>query len=166
MLVNEAVANGSVNQLDARMVLGWREWLALPALDISAIKAKVDSGARSSALHVEAIEEFTRDNADWVRFQLNPLTRSSKRARWIETPLSERRKVTDSGGNVSVRPFIKTEVRIGAISFEIEMNLTNRRAMLFPMLLGRTAMSGRIVIDPQRSFVLGKPNKLSRKNSV
>lgn len=166
MLVNEAVANWPINQIGGRMVLGWREWLALPTLDISAIKAKIDSGARSSALHVEAIEEFRRDNADWVRFQLNPLTRSSKRVRWIETPLSERRKVTDSGGNVSVRPFIKTEVRIGPISFEIEMNLTNRRAMLFPMLLGRTAMSGRIVIDPQRSFALGKPKKSGKETSA
>ncbi len=140
---------------DDRRVLGWREWVALPELGIPAIRAKIDSGARSSALHVEAIDEFRRDEIDWVRFYLDPVTRSRKRARWIEAPLLERREVTDSGGSVSLRPFIRTDVQIADQRYAIEINLTNRRGMLFPMLLGRTAMHGRWLIDPQRSYVLG-----------
>jgi hypothetical protein len=138
-----------------RRVLGWREWVALPELGIPAIRAKVDTGARSSALHVEAIVEFRRDDADWVRFKLDPVSRSRKRARWIEAPLLDRREVTDSGGTVSLRPFIRTDVKIDNQRYSIEINLTNRRGMLFPMLLGRTAMQGRWLIDPGQSYVLG-----------
>ncbi len=138
-----------------RRVLGWREWVALPELGIPAIRAKVDSGARSSALHVEAIEEFVRDDADWVRFKLDPISRSRKRARWVEAPLLDRREVTDSGGGISLRPFILTDVRIADWRYAIEINLTNRRGMLFPMLLGRTAMRGRWLIDPEQSYLLG-----------
>jgi len=140
-----------------RRVLGWREWLALPELGIPAIKAKLDTGARSSALHVEQIEEFQRDGADWVRFKLDPVSRSRRRARWIEAPLLDRREVTDSSGDVSLRPFIRTDVMIEGERYPIEINLTNRRGMLFPMLLGRTAMSGRLCIDPALSYVLGEP---------
>jgi hypothetical protein len=138
-----------------RRVLGWREWVALPELGIPAIRAKIDTGARSSALHVEAIEEFRRDDADWVRFKLDPVSRSRRRARWIEAPLLDRREVTDSGGGVSLRPFILTDVQIANQRYAIEINLTNRRGMLFPMLLGRTAMRGRWLIDPEQSYVLG-----------
>lgn len=141
--------------LPERRVLGWREWVALPELGIPAIRAKVDTGARSSALHVEAIEEFRRDDLDWVRFKLDPVSRSRRRARWVEAPLLDRREVTDSGGGVSLRPFIRTDVQIADQRYSIEINLTNRRGMLFPMLLGRTAMLGRWLINPEQSYVLG-----------
>lgn len=145
-------------------MLGWREWLALPDFGVRAIKAKLDSGARSSSLHVEAIEEFVRDEAAWVRFALDPKTRSGRHARWFEAPLADRRTVTDSGGRSALRPFIRTRVRVGDEVFEIETNLTNRHGMMFPMLLGRTAMAGRIVVDPERSFVLGdKPRRRKRR---
>lgn len=143
--------------------LGWREWLALPDFGVRAIKAKLDSGARSSSLHVEAIEEFVRDGIAWVRFALDPSTRSGRRARWFEAPLADRRKVTDSGGSCALRPFIRTRVRVGEEVFEIETNLTNRHGMMFPMLLGRTAMAGRVIVDPERSFVLGdRPRRRKR----
>jgi hypothetical protein len=138
-----------------RRALGWREWIALPELGIPAVRAKIDTGARSSALHVEAIEEFRRGDAEWVRFKLDPVSRSRRRARWIEAPLLDRREVTDSGGGVSLRPFIRTEVAIADQRYPIEINLTNRRGMLFPMLLGRTALQGRWLIDPALSYVLG-----------
>jgi hypothetical protein len=144
-------------------VLGWREWLALPDLGLRSIKAKLDTGARSSSLHVEAIEEFERDGVAWVRFALDAKTRSGRKARWFEAPLADRRRVTDSGGNSALRPFIRTRVRIGGDSFVVETNLTNRHGMMFPMLLGRTALAGRIVVDPARSFVLGdKPRRPRR----
>lgn len=146
-------------------VLGWREWLALPDFGVRSIKAKLDTGARSSSLHVEAIEEFERDGAVWVRFALDAKTRSGRRARWLEAPLSDRRKVTDSGGRSELRPFIRTCIRLGGDRFDIETNLTNRHGMMFPMLLGRTALAGRIIVDPARSFVLGERTRKTRRTS-
>ena len=144
-------------------VLGWREWLALPDFGVRSIKAKLDTGARSSSLHVEAIEEFERDGRTWVRFALDAKTRSGRKARWFEAPLADRRRVTDSGGTSALRPFIRTQVSIGGDRFEIETNLTDRRGMMFPMLLGRTALAGRIIVDPAQSFVLGdRPRRRKR----
>ena len=138
--------------------------MALPDFGVRAIKVKLDSGARSSSLHVESLDEFERDGATWLRFALDPLTRSGRKARWFEAPLADRRRVTDSSGASALRPFIRTHIAIAGDVFEIETNLTNRRGMLFPMLLGRTAMAGRIVVDPQQAFVLGeKPRRRRRK---
>jgi len=130
---------------------------------VRAIKAKLDTGARSSSLHVEAIEEFERDGVTWVRFALDPSTRSGRLARWFEAPLADRRKVTDSGGTSALRPFIHTRVRVGDDIFPIETNLTNRHGMLFPMLLGRTAMAARIIVDPMRSYVLGDKPRIRKR---
>jgi hypothetical protein len=138
-------------------MVGWREWLSLPDLGIGTIKVKIDTGARSSSLHVERLEEFERDGKPWVRFELLPTSRRRTRAQTVEAPVVDRRPVTDSGGDRALRPFIRTRVVIGTRSWEIETNLTNRRGMLFPMLLGRTAMAGRLVVDPQSSFLLGRP---------
>lgn len=161
MVISEASeAQGSAR---AQRVLGWREWLALPDLGVRAIKVKIDSGARSSSLHVEAIEEFERDGRTWLRFALDAKTRSGRKARWFEAPLADRRRVTDSGGRSALRPFIRTRVQVGGDVFEIETNLTNRHGMMFPMLLGRTAMAGRIVVDPARSFVLGDKPRVRRR---
>ena len=163
-IVTSAVSQ-AVTGLQPPRVLGWREWLVLPDFGGVAIKVKLDTGARSSSLHVEAIEEFLHDGATWVRFALDAETRSGRRARWFEAPLADRRKVTDSGGSSALRPFIRTHVRIGDAAFEIEANLTNRHGMMFPMLLGRTALAGRIIVDPARSFELGdKPRGRRRKS--
>ncbi len=158
----------TVSQYRSPVLIGWREWLALPGLGIPAIKAKIDSGARSSALHVDALVEEHRVDGDWVRFQIQPRRRSRKLPSgvWFEARVHARRPVTDSGGHVSQRPFIRTLVRIGTESFETEINLTNRRGMLFPMLLGRTAMAGRFVVDPASSYVLPKPSAHSKISSV
>ena len=142
-----------------RTLVGWREWLALPDLGLAAIKAKFDTGARSSSLHVERWELFERNGARWVRFELNPGSRRAALERRVEAPVLDTRMVTDSGGNRAVRPFVRTVLRLGPSSWPIEINLTNRKAMLFPLLIGRTAMSGRIVVDPSRSFALGRPKR-------
>jgi hypothetical protein len=139
----------------AATLVGWREWCALPELGIAAIKAKIDTGARSSALHVERIEEFARDGERWVRFELIPRSRRRRTRIVIESPVVDERPVTDSGGNRGNRLFIRTRVVIGGHSWPIEINLTNRRSMMFPMLLGRTAIAGRLYVDPARSFLLG-----------
>ena len=139
------------------VLVGWREWLALPDFGIAAIKAKVDTGARSSSLHVERLEEFQRDGARWVRFEILPSSRRRKRPHACEAPVVDERPVTDSSGDRRMRLFIRTRVAIGTHVFEIEMNLTSRRGMLFPMLLGRTALAGRMRVDPSQSYILGRP---------
>lgn len=141
--------------IGAATLVGWREWCALPELGVAAIKAKIDTGARSSALHVERLEEFQRNNARWVRFELIPRSRRQRTRIVLESPVVDERLVTDSGGNRGNRLFIRTQVVIGGHSWPIEINLTNRKGMLFPMLLGRTAIAGRLFIDPAQSFLLG-----------
>lgn len=135
-------------------IVGWREWLALPTLGVAAIKAKIDSGARSSALHVVRQERFHRDGEPWVRFTVESDGPGSPSVE-CEAPVIDERNVTDSGGHTTKRPFIRTEVRLGALQWSIEVNLTDRRHMLFPMLLGRTAMQQRLLVDPARSYVHG-----------
>jgi hypothetical protein len=142
----------------AFLIVGWREWLALPDFGIRLIKAKLDSGARTSALHVERLELFERGAQRWVRFELMPRSRRSGRSMSAEAPVVDQRYVTDSGGDRALRPFIRTHVVLGEHVIEVEMNLTNRRGMLFPMLLGRTAMAGKVLVDPSRSFLLGRPH--------
>ncbi len=141
------------------LILGWREWIALPALGIGAIKAKLDTGARSSALAVLSAEPFERDGATHVRFRVKP-RRRGERIVACEAKVVDRRPVTDSGGHTSERWFIRTEVMLGERHFEIDINLTDRRAMLFPLLLGRAALGGRFRIDPELSYTCSKPKPI------
>ena len=140
---------------ESPLLVGWREWLALPGIGIDAICAKVDTGARSSALHVDRSELFQRDGVEWVRFTLHPGRMGSDGTVDAEAQVFDRRQVTDSGGHQSERLFIRTVLRVGALCYPVEINLTDRRNMQFPMLLGRTAMAGRLHVDPQASFLLG-----------
>ena len=135
-------------------VLGWREWLALPDLGIAAIAAKIDSGARSSALHVEHVTSTFENGREWVRFGVR--TGHGDAVTECRASVLQRRPVTDSGGHVTERIFIRTRLLLGGKRCMIEVNLTDRRNMLFPMLLGRTAKAGRWVVDPGRSYLLGE----------
>jgi hypothetical protein len=138
------------------LTLGWREWVALPGLNIPAIKAKLDTGARTSALHAYRVEPFTRHGVELVRFWLHPLRRDLGIERRCETPVLDRRVVRDSGGHTDLRYVIATQVCIGNRQWDIEITLTNRENMLFRMLLGRTAMAaGAITVDPSISYVFG-----------
>jgi hypothetical protein len=143
-------------QLAEPLTLGWREWLALPALGIGAIKAKLDTGARTSSLSVVSAEAFDRDGRLHVRFRVRP-RRRSERVVTCEAPVVDRRPVTDSGGHTGERWFIRTEVVLATERFEADINLTDRRAMLFPLLLGRSALGGRFRIDPDLSYTRAKP---------
>ena len=138
-----------------RVVLGWREWVSLPDLGIGAIRAKVDTGARSSALHVDTMEEFERDGAHWVRFGIHP--GDGCPAVFAQAQVIDRRRVTDSGGHTTLRVFIATTLALAGRRHRIEINLTNRRNMLFPMLLGRTALDGVFVVDASQSFTSRQP---------
>lgn len=138
------------------ITLGWRERLALPILGIVTLKAKLDTGARSSALHVDALESFERNGETWLRFAVN--TGGRHRASMAcETPALDRRAVTDTGGRRTMRWFIRTDVLLAGERFAVDINLTDRRHMLFPMLLGRTALLGRFAVDPARSYTQPRP---------
>jgi len=143
-------------------LIGWREWLALPRLGLQVLKAKIDTGARSSSLHVESIEEFRRDGAAWLRFAVATGRRGAPSV-LCEAPAFDQREVTDSGGHITQRWFIRTVVRLAGTEWESEINLTNRRNMLFPMLLGRTALRGRFRVDPQLSYACGRPRRRAQK---
>jgi hypothetical protein len=140
--------------MDDLPVLGWREWLALPELGLPSVKAKIDTGARSSSLHVARLKAFERDGHTWLRFAVAP-RRHGGRLITCEAPAADRREVTDSGGRTTTRWFVHTEFVLGNRHFKAEINLTNRGDMLFPMLLGRTALRGRFRVDPQLSYAFG-----------
>ena len=137
-------------------VIGWREWLVLPDLGVGAIKAKIDTGARTSALHAHRIERYRLGGAPWVRFWLHPLQKCAAPDLVCDAAIVDQRRVSDSGGHQEQRLVIATQVEIGGQCWAIEMTLTNRETMLFRMLLGRTAMRNRFLVDPARSFVWGK----------
>jgi len=139
--------------MDDVLLIGWREWLALPALGLPAIKAKIDTGALSSSLHVASLDTFERDGRTWLRFALAPRRRGRLVA--CEAPAVDCRDVTDSGGRTTRRWFVHTDVLLGGRRFKAEINLTDRGDMLFPMLLGRSALRGRFRIDPQLSYACG-----------
>jgi len=138
-----------------RVLLGWREWVCLPTLGIVALRAKIDTGARSSALHVDAQWRFVQGGAPWVGFRLAP---NGVVGETLEgaAPILEERFVTDSGGHRTKRVFVRTTLRLAGVERQIELNLSNRCGMMFPMLLGRTAMARAFAVDPARSFLHGR----------
>ncbi len=133
-------------------VIGWREWVALPELGVAAVKAKIDTGARSSALHAFDVEIVLVDGIEMVRFTLHPMQRDSKTTCEAEIPLHDRRWIRNSGGKRELRPVIRTKVHVHGIQYPIDLTLTRRDAMGFRMLLGREAVRGRFLVDPGRSY--------------
>jgi hypothetical protein len=140
--------------------IGWREWISFPELEIPALKAKIDTGARTSALHAFKLVYFTEDNIHKVRFYIHPRQRRSSPVIKCIAPLKEMRWVTDSGGHREQRPVIETLIKIGDLTWPIESTLTSRDDMRFRMLLGRTGMRAKqLMINPAASYLFGKSGK-------
>jgi hypothetical protein len=142
--------------------IGWREWVALPDLGLPAIKAKIDTGARTSALHAFLIEPYQEAGIEMLRFLIHPIQRNQEFQVECHCPVYDVREVTDSGGHREMRYVIQSNVTIGNGNWPIEMTLTNRDTMSFRMLLGRKAMEERFVVIPGASYINGKlgPRKL------
>ena len=139
------------------ITLGWREWVALPELGIGAIKAKVDTGARTSTLHAFEVDDYLDGGARRVRFRVHPLQKNETTIIDCDAAVVDQRRVTDSGGHRESRWIIVSDVELGGQRWPIELTLTARDNMLFRMLLGRTAIRGRAIVDPARSFLVGTP---------
>ncbi|MGR8947679.1 MAG: ATP-dependent zinc protease family protein [Gammaproteobacteria bacterium] len=141
--------------------LGWREWVGLPELGLQRIKAKVDTGARTSALHAFDVRAFDRHGKKFVEFLMHPNQRDNLTVITCTAEVVDQRNVTDSGGHKEERWVISTLMTLGPYSWPIDLTLTSRDDMKFRMLLGRTAMKNRALVDPAKSYLVGKKRKLS-----
>jgi hypothetical protein len=138
------------------LILGWREWAAFPQLNIPRIKAKIDTGARTSALHAFQVDTFQENGKTKVRFTIHPRQKSIKKVISCVTDLIDIRWVTDSGGHREQRCVIQTDIILGNKCWPIEVTLTSREDMRFRLLLGRTALRNHYYVDPAASYLLGK----------
>ncbi len=148
------------------LLVGWREWVSLPALGVPAVKAKIDTGARTSAMHATEIERYTDERGrDRVRFSVHPLQHTAKKARpdvvvRCDAALVDARVVTPSSGHREHRLVIETAIKLGALAWSIEITLTDRADMRFRMLLGRQALKQQpLLVDAGRSYLAGKRGK-------
>jgi hypothetical protein len=146
-----------------RPVLGWREWIELPELCATPVKAKIDTGARTSALHAHDLEIFEAGGVSVAAFELHPLQRSAAGTVRVEWPVLGFRRVRSSNGRVETRPVIVTTARIDHVTWPIEITLASRDEMGFRMLLGRSAVRRRFLVDPGRSFLAAKAPKKPKK---
>lgn len=150
---------------DRKDNIGWREWVALPELGINHLKCKIDTGARTSALHAFYLETFEMNGIQRVRFGIHPRQKNVEKVVECVADVIDERMVTDSGGHKELRLVIRTTIVLGSHIFPAELTLTNRDNMRFRMLLGRTATAGRFVVDPGASYLFGRKKlKRSQKN--
>ncbi|MDH3582366.1 MAG: ATP-dependent zinc protease [Hyphomicrobiales bacterium] len=141
-----------------RRVIGWREWVGLPDLDVKGIKAKIDTGARTSAIHAWNIARHEEEGRQWVEFDLHPVQRENQTVISCRAPLIDMRTIRSSSGQTEHRYVIRTKLRLGGRTWLIDLSLTNRDEMGFRLLLGRAAVRRRVIVDPGRSFLIPRPD--------
>ena len=143
-----------------KKIIGWKEWFSLDCIALPAIKGKIDTGAKTSALHAFNIETFYIEDVEYVRFDIHPLQKNKRLVRSCISRVIDRRMVSDSSGKKEKRIVIKSDLKIGDKKIRIELTLTNRDNMSFRMLLGREAiMQAKMIVDISKSFVQGKLKK-------
>lgn len=154
-----------VSSLHLTSVAGWREWVSLPDVGVDWIKAKLDTGARSSAIHAFDLEEVERDGHPWVRFGVHPWQRSDEDVVPVELPVHDRRTVRSSSGHAEERYVVLMAVRLLDRTITTEMTLSRRDEMGFRMLLGREALRQGYLVDPGRSYLGGRPKRVVRRKN-
>lgn len=157
---------GDVSNPHSSTVAGWREWVRLPGLGVDWVKAKLDTGARSSAIHAFDIEESVRDGVPWVRFSIHPWQRSDEDATTVELPVHDQREVRSSNGHVEERYVVLMDVGVMAQEIRAEITLSRRDEMGFRMLLGRQMLrQGGLLVDPGHSYLAGRPKRAVRRRN-
>lgn len=155
----------SSHSISPPVVAGWREWVRLPGLGVGPVKAKLDTGARTSALHAFDLTHFEREGAAWVRFSVHPWQRSADDAVYVECPVHDRRTIRSSTGHTQERFVVLTELELLGRTITTEVTLTRRDEMGFRMLVGREALRQGFVVDSGHSYLGGRPpRKVRRKN--
>lgn len=144
---------------------GWREWVTLPNIGVSHIKAKIDTGAQTSALHAADVEEFSRDGSDWVRFTVHPWQHNDNDALRVELPVHDRRTVRSSSGHSQDRLVVLMDIELLGQRIPAEFTLTSRHEMVFRMLIGREALRQGFLVDPAASYLGGKPEQAIRRRN-
>jgi hypothetical protein len=147
------------------IAVGWREWVSLPDWGVEHMKAKIDTGARTSAMHAFALEHFERDGRPWVRFEVHPWQRSAADEVVVEAQLLSERRVKSSSGATDLRPVVRTTVTLCGKTLPIEVTLTRRDSMGFRMLIGRQALRRTFVVDPAASYLGGRPPLATRQRN-
>ena len=149
----------------APAILGWREWVALPQAGVEWVKAKIDTGARSSAIHAFDLEVFDRDGAEWVRFSIHPWQRSDEDHVELTLPVLDRREVRSSNGQVEQRYAVALDVTLAGRTITTVMTLSNRDEMGFRMLIGREALERGFLVDSATSYAGGRPRRAVRRKN-
>ena len=144
---------------------GWREWVELPDIGVPWIKAKLDTGARTSALHAYEIQPFERDGAEWVRFHIRPWQDSTEDEVIAELPVHDRRHVRSSSGHVQDRYVVQMRITMLGREVSGEFTLSNRDQMGFRLLVGREVLRQGFAVDARRSFLGGRAPKTVRRRN-
>jgi hypothetical protein len=144
---------------------GWREWVSLPGIAVPWIKAKLDTGARTSAIHAFGIEQFEKNGGTWVRYSIHPWQKTDAGAVEVESRVHDRRTVRSSSGFADDRFVVMMDIRLVTRTITAEVTLSRRDEMGFRMLVGRQALRQGFVVDPGRSYLGGRPPRRARRHN-
>ena len=150
---------------DGPVVVGWREWVALPQAGVDWVKAKIDTGARSSSIHAFDLEAYDVDGQEWVRFSIHPWQRSDEDVAELSLPVLDRREVRSSNGQTEQRYAVALDVTLAGRTITTVMTLSNRDEMGFRMLIGREAIERGFLVDSARSYAGGRPRRAVRRKN-
>jgi hypothetical protein len=151
--------------VEGPVVVGWREWVALPQAGVDWVKAKIDTGARSSSIHAFDLEAYDVDGQEWVRFSIHPWQRSDEDVAELSLPVLDRRDVRSSNGQTEQRYAVALDVTLAGRTITTVMTLSNRDEMGFRMLIGREALERGFLVDSARSYAGGRPRRAVRRKN-